>query len=344
MSKLQTFVIPSEITGSENDVKIGRKIIEAWKNDGILQVARTPAEDEITRRAYQANRKYFQLPFATKKECVSDLTYSGYVAIGEEKKGGDAGDFPEVFTVFEDIPLDDARVQNGWPGHGPIPWPEADGIESIKKGLLEYKNMCSDLGHRMLQLTALGLEWEIDDITEKARKPWNYMRVLKFPVATEGNSKGIGSHTDYDLLVISSQDEDKEGLYIRPPVAGEKRYKNWLPDESMRGMYEDVGPWNLIRPTPSVFTVFPGDMMQLLTDGELLSTPHKVALADKERCSMPVFIGPDFSAVLSAKEKPGSEKFHYGSEMIQRYIEMYPDRATTRKIIDENLLSNLKAS
>jgi isopenicillin N synthase-like dioxygenase len=35
--------------------------------------------------------------------------------------------------------------------------------------------------------------------------------------------------------------------------------------------------------------VFPGDILQLLTDGAVLSTPHKVKLAGKERYSFAYF-------------------------------------------------------
>jgi len=51
-------------------------------------------------------------------------------------------------------------------------------------------------------------------------------------------------------------------------------------------MYEDEEPWNFVRPVPNVLTVFPGDILQLLTDGALLSTPHKVELNTRERYTM----------------------------------------------------------
>jgi isopenicillin N synthase-like dioxygenase len=35
--------------------------------------------------------------------------------------------------------------------------------------------------------------------------------------------------------------------------------------------------WTFVKPVPRVFTVFPGDILQFLTNGYLLSTPHKDA-------------------------------------------------------------------
>jgi isopenicillin N synthase-like dioxygenase len=78
---------------------------------------------------------------------------------------------------------------------------------------------------------------------------WHHMRVLRFPPADATSERGIGSHTDYGPLVIPVQD-DVGGLYIRPPVPGEERGRNWLPDESMAGRYENDEPWTFVTPVP----------------------------------------------------------------------------------------------
>lgn len=83
--------------------------------------------------------------------------------------------------------------------------------------------------------------------------------MTRFPPthATNGKGKegrGIGSHTDYGLLVIAAQD-DVGGLFIRPPYEGEN-YANW--QNSAAGMKEDDDGWVYVPPVPGVFTVFPG--------------------------------------------------------------------------------------
>ena len=81
------------------------------------------------------------------------------------------------------------------------------------------------------------------------------MRVLRFPAtnATNGKGKagrGIGSHTDYGLLVIAAQDE-VGGLFIRPPIEGEK-YENWK--KSAAGAHEEEEGWVYVPPVENVFT------------------------------------------------------------------------------------------
>lgn len=81
----------------------------------------------------------------------------------------------------------------------------------------------------------------------------------RFPQADKVNGKGkagrgIGSHTDYGLLVIAGQD-DVGGLFIRPPTLGEE-IKNW--EKSAAGLNEDDDKWHYIMPADGVLTVFPG--------------------------------------------------------------------------------------
>lgn len=130
----------------------------------------------------------------------------------------------------------------------------------------------------MLQLVALALDFDsIDDLRDLAREGWHHLRVLRFPKETpENEGRGIGAHTDYGLLVIASQD-DVGGLYVRPPVDGEKRPRNWLESESAAGMFENEPPWIFVKPAPAVFTVFPGDIMQFITRGTFALHPTEGA-------------------------------------------------------------------
>lgn len=66
--------------------------------------------------------------------------------------------------------------------------------------------------------------------------------------------RGIGSHTDYGLLVIASQD-DVGGLFIRPPIENED-IRNW--ERSAAGFKEDDNMWKFVPPVKDVLTVFPG--------------------------------------------------------------------------------------
>ena len=337
MTDLVTFQIPQAVLGGAADVELGQRMVQAWKEDGIYLVSVEPAQKPVIASAYAASKRFFGRPIADKALHISELTYSGYVASGEEVTDG-IEDGSEIFTVTPDVSADDVRVTEGWPCHGPVPWPDV----AYQQAINAYMAESGDLGHRILQLTALGLGQDIDALTGLTVDGWHHMRVLRFPAATATSERGIGAHTDYGLLVIATQDEVGQALYVRPPIEGEHRNRNWLPDESAAGIFEDDDNWTYVKPVPDTFTVFPGDMFQLITDGELLSTPHKVKLADQERYAFAYFHEPSFEAVArpfgSGDE---ADALHYGSHFTSMFMRCYPDRITTRKIQEENRLDVL---
>jgi len=336
MSDLRTFILPESIDRS-TCTDLAARMIDAWRTDGIFQVATTPLQHHRTEAAFEASRRFFRMPMASKAACISDLTYSGYIASGEEVTAGEA-DFSEIFTVCPDIALNDRRVKEQWPCHGPVPWPDQD----YARSMTEFMNELGAIGEKLLKLTALGLGLEdMDALTRMTRDGWHHMRVLRFPTASKETARGIGAHTDYGLLVIAAQD-DVGGLFIRPPVPGEVRKRNWRPTESSAGMYENEEPWTFVKPVPRVLTVFPGDILQFMTGGLLLSTPHKVRLAARERYALAYFHEPNFEAVSRPLFDPTSdEAIQYGAHFTNMFMRCYPERITTRRIIDEGRLAQL---
>lgn len=109
---------------------------------------------------------------------------------------------------------------------------------------------------------------------------------------------------------------------------------------------EDEG-WHYVPPVPNVFTVFPGDIMQYITNSYLPSTPHKVGLNTRDRFAFAYFHEPSFQAV--AKPLPGydvgqspQEGIHYGTHFTNMFLRNYPDRITTKRMITENRLDLLQ--
>lgn len=338
MTELRTFRLPESVTGSDDDVELGRGLIEAWQADGILQIATDAAQDRTTAEAMAASRRFFHgLSLEEKSRLVSDLTYAGYIASGEEVTDGVA-DYSEIFTVCKDVPLDDSRVVGKWPCHGPVPWPD----DRYRDAMRNFMAMLGAAGEKILKLTALGFGLGIDTFAKLTADGWHHMRVLRFPTRSAAADRGIGAHTDYGMLVLAAQD-DVGGLYVRPPIEGEQRPRNWLPDESAAGCFQDAEGWTFVEPVQHVFTVFPGDILQFLTSGKLLSTPHKVVLNTRERFTMAYFHEPNFEAVVRPLDDPqGDDVIHYGTHFTNMFMRCYPDRVTTRRILDEDRLTVLR--
>lgn len=145
-------------------------------------------------------------------------------------------------------------------------------------------------------------------------------------------------------LVITCTKTWATGLFIRPPYDGE-HYANW--EKSSAGLKEDDEGWHYVPPVPNVFTVFPGDIMQYITNSYLPSTPHKVGLNTRDRFAFAYFHEPSFQAV--AKPLPGydvgqspQEGIHYGTHFTNMFLRNYPERITTKRMHAENRLALLQ--
>lgn len=337
MVDLETFDLPPYVDGTVSDIRLGRAMIQAWRRDGIFTIRMDAAGLARTQAALAESRRFFRTSAEAKSTRVSDTSYSGYIASGEEVTAGEA-DYSEIFTVTPDLDRGDPRVRAGWPCHGPVPWPD----ESYRVAMTDYMAGLGRVGEKLLRLTALGLGLaDIDALTDLTHDGWHHMRVLRFPAASDTTERGIGAHTDYGLLVIAAQD-DVGGLLVRPPVPGEPRNRNWLDTESTAGMYEDAEPWTYVEPVPHLLTVFPGDIVQFLTSGVLLSTPHKVRLNTRERFALAYFHEPGFQACIRPLDDVAlAEPIHYGTHFTNMFMRCYPQRITTQRILAEDRLATL---
>ncbi|KAK3938800.1 hypothetical protein QBC46DRAFT_460046 [Diplogelasinospora grovesii] len=349
VAKLSILELPERVTGTASDRELGRAIIDNWRRDGIIQIAMSPCAEKLWNEAHAASRRFFQKPHMEKAACVDSQSYAGYIASGEEITDGVA-DYSEIFTVTKDLDVNDPRVKAKWPCHGPCPWPASAKDSDMKEPVQRYLDRLGAEGEKLLRLTELGLNVAPGSLSQYTRDGWHHARVLRFPArnATNGKGKegrGIGSHTDYGLLVISAQD-DVGGLFVRPPRQDEK-FANWK--KSAAGLHEDDDGWVYVPPVRGTHTVILGDMMQYLTNDYLKATPHKVGLNTRERFALAYFHEPSFQAVIKpladagngagnehADQKHEAEGIHYGTHFTNMFMRNYPDRITTKRLEEEN--------
>lgn len=351
IGQLTTFTLPSSphIAPTPENRALGHQMVQTWRKDGIFQIQLTPDQASALRAAFVLSKSYFKRPHHEKAKHVDDQSFSGYIASGEELTDGIA-DYSEIFTVTKDLALSDPRVQQKWPCHGPCPWPDTL-YESAMKRLMA---VLGDSGEKLLQLTALGLNLANPNVfTDLTDDGWHHMRVLRFPQADKTNGKGkpgrgIGAHTDYGLLVIAGQD-DVGGLFVRPPTDGDTS-RNW--EKYSGGLKEDQQEsWSFVPPVENVLTVFPGDMMQYMTNDYLPSTPHKVVLNTRERYAFAYFHEPNFSSVVQPLPEYGRDQgkdvqvedkgIHYGTHFTEMFMRNYPERVTAKRMKAENRLDIL---
>ncbi|KAH6957523.1 hypothetical protein BKA56DRAFT_502222, partial [Ilyonectria sp. MPI-CAGE-AT-0026] len=233
-----------------------------------------------------------------------------------------------VFIYYWDVCLDNPRVSAKWPCHGRCPWPDADLRDPVKK----YMDSLGQTGEKLLQLIELGINVPEGSLTHTTKDGFHTTNDIN---GKDEGGRGIGSHTDYGLLVIAAAD-DVGALFVRPPYKDES-VANW--ERSAAGMKEDSDGWVFIHPAENVFT-FLGDIMQYMTNSVLLSTLHKVGLNTKERFAFAYFHEPSFQTVINplpgyeAGQSP-EEGIHYGKHFTNMFMRNYPERITTHRLVDE---------
>jgi hypothetical protein len=57
VGQLKTFTLPEKATGSARDIEMGKAMINAWREDGILQVSMNPKQQDLFDKASAASKR-----------------------------------------------------------------------------------------------------------------------------------------------------------------------------------------------------------------------------------------------------------------------------------------------
>jgi len=281
------------------------RIAGACEDDGFFQVVGHGVSPQtIATLAFQASA-FFVLPTAEKARIGMDRgggAWRGWFPLRGELTSGRPDDKEGVY-FGEDLPPEDPRVAAGWPLHGANLWPAA--VPGLRPAVNAYMSACARAAATLMAgvSIALGLDAEYFARVYLAR-PTLLFRVFRYP-PTPPDAWGVGEHTDYGLLTLLAQD-DVGGLEVKARSG-----------------------WIAAPPTPGALVCNIGDMLERLTGGRFVSTPHRVVnSAARERLSFPFFYDPDFAAkmtpVPSAAQKRASGP-RWDSADVHAYDGLYGD-------------------
>jgi isopenicillin N synthase-like dioxygenase len=224
-------------------------------------------------------RAFFALPDEQKATIAmarAGRAWRGWFPEGGELTAGRA-DRKEGLYFGAELPVDDPRVQAGRPLHGPNQFPTEPA--DLAPAVLEWIDAATIVGHAVARGVALGLGlepgWFDHHLTAD---PTVLFRIFRYPPQPDGDDGwGVAEHTDYGLLTILAHD-GTPGLQVR---AGE----GWIDVPAVAG----------------TFVVNLGDMLERMTGGRYLSTPHRVRHGgpqDRDRLSFPFFFDPGWDAEI----------------------------------------------
>jgi isopenicillin N synthase-like dioxygenase len=236
-----------------------RVFIDALREFGFVSVKDHGVEPDRIRAAYAA---------AARSRVEGSGGNRGYVGFGaEHAKHRKVGDLKEFFHVGRDLPDLGPGGANAFPGAVPE-------LESTARALFDALD---GVAGTLLDALADGFGVDRSTFRPMIRGGNSILRLIHYPRLADAFIPGgvrAAEHEDINLLTLLCE-STSAGLEILT------RDGRWLPVEA----------------PPGHIVVDSGDMMQLLTNGKIPSTTHRVVNPpspeeDVVRYSMPFFVHP----------------------------------------------------
>jgi isopenicillin N synthase-like dioxygenase len=311
------------VSGNEDRDEVAGRIGQACRDWGFFYIVGHGVDENLQRRLEEVSRQFFAQDLETKLEIKMSLggrAWRGYFPVGGELTSGKP-DLKEGIYFGAELEDYHSLVMAGTPLHGPNLFP-AD-MPKFRETVLAYMAAMTTLGHSLMAGIALSLGLEESYFFDRyTSDPLILFRIFNYPPQPLNNESesnlGVGEHTDYGLLTILRQDMSG-GLEIKIKSR-----------------------WAAAPPIPNSFVCNIGDMLDRMTGGRYLSTPHRVRnLAGHNRLSFPFFFDPNFSAEvrpiqIDAKANDNKEErwdrtsVHefsgtYGDYLLRKVSKVFPE-------------------
>jgi isopenicillin N synthase-like dioxygenase len=295
------------------------ELVAACEGPGVFRVVGHGIEVERRRRLEDAARSFFALDPAEKARIAMPLggrAWRGWFPLGGELTSG-VPDGKEGIYFGTELPADDPRVLTGTPLHGPNLFPERPA--ELAPLVLDWIDRVTAVGRAVLRGLAVGMGLAPDWFDSWCADPTVLFRIFHYPAAGSAGTStwGVGEHTDYGLLTLLAEDATG-GLEVR--VDG-----RWVP----------------VAPDGTALVCNLGDMLERLSGGRFVATPHRVATPTAERISMPLFLDPGWHVHVSplpgartsdraGRDRWDGEDVHlvegpYSDYLLSRVARVFPD-------------------
>ncbi|MBD1909907.1 MULTISPECIES: isopenicillin N synthase family oxygenase [unclassified Leptolyngbya] len=319
VSQIPIIDIASLVSGQESG-EVAEQIRQACCDTGFFYIVGHGIDTQLQQRLEDLSHQFFAQDLDAKMQirmALGGRAWRGFFPVGGELTSGKP-DLKEGIYFGSELDTTHPAVQQDLPMHGANLFP---GIPGFRETILEYLDVMTELGHTLMRGIALSLGLEASYFRDRyTTDPLILFRIFNYPPdAAQGQSWGVGEHTDYGLLTILKQD-DSGGLQVK----------------SKRG-------WIDAPPISNSFVCNIGDMLERLTGGIYRSTPHRVKnVSGRDRLSFPFFFDPSFDAELHAIEvdehlinadkeerwdKTSVHEFHgtYGDYVLSKVSKVFPE-------------------
>lgn len=281
--------IPVIDLGDRPDSDIARDFLEAYGTTGFGYIRDHGIAPELSEAMFDASRRFHALPLEEKLKIKVNRSHRGYIPINSSTDVN--SELAEVtkpnqsasFMMMREDAVADPDIYLS----GPNQWPELDGF---RETLERYTREMTKLGQRLMKIALLSIGAEDHNVLKAFDTPTLWLRLLHYPPqakASPDDLYGSAPHCDFGCLTLLAQDP-VGGLQVRTPAG------NWVD-----------APY-----IPGTLVVNVGDMLHRMSNGKLLSTPHRVInRSGKERYSIPFFFDPHVETMIEPLAGTGAPNF-----------------------------------
>lgn len=275
----------SAIHGSDLDTKraLAQEFADVYGTTGFGYISNHGVPADLIDQVFAASKQFHDAPRAKKMAVELNHNHRGYIPINtstdvnsklaDVKKPNQS----ESFLVMREDAADAAEVAAGDYLAGPNQWPA---LSSFRETVEAYQNALSDLALKVVEIVALALDADPQEMAGHFAPPTTWLRLLYYPPAPpidDPDLYGSAPHTDFGFLTILAQD-DIGGLQVQTPA----------------------GHWIDAPRIPGTFVVNVGDMLHRWSNGRLKSTPHRVInRSGRPRYSCPFFYDPNVATDIA---------------------------------------------
>lgn len=299
---------------------LGRALHEV----GFLYLAGHGIDRQVNGSVLDVAAEFFALPEADRLAMANSNSpqFRGYTPLGTEHTNG-RSDWRDQVDIGPELPA--APIGPDSPPwlrlRGPNLWPEA--LPRFREALSVWMAGMQGVGRTVLEAVAEALGQPADHFHPYLEPhPEDRVKVIRYPAGGRtADDQGVGAHRDNGLLTFIHQD-DVGGLEV-------ERDGRFIP----------------VPPRPDAFVLNIGEMLQLLSQGYLRATRHRVVPPPpgRDRLSIAYFFNPAYEATLRpvtlppalAREAPGGASddaanpilASYGANALKVRMRSHPDVA-----------------
>ncbi|RDW84679.1 hypothetical protein BP6252_02269 [Coleophoma cylindrospora] len=298
---------------------VAKEVGRAAEEVGFFYAVNPPVSKAKMDKAFEAIKKFFDQSDEEKLKYHVDKSpaVKGFHPFDKEKVDasrresfGFGNDYTEPEQhVTQVAPLGTVQL-NQWPD---------ETIPELRKVMYEYYREVYDFGKKMIQIFALALGLEENELDNLFRYPLTDVTVQHYPAQAEPTAAKeiLYAHADYGALTFLLQNK-VPGLEV----------------------LNANGVWVPCPPMDHAYVINTGNYLEVLSNSRFPSTVHRVfSDSSVPRFSLPFFLSPDPSAVIvphprlvPAGEIPKHEPHDIGARHVKGMMYARPEHPYVKKL------------